>query len=625
MTTEAARRLLVTAGPGYGKSALLEELRPEGGVVISAADLVAEPTIAHPAWIGVDDFDAISPRDQDLLLRRLDGWPGTRQVIAAGSPIGPMPVSRNPFVDRDATDLALTPYAIARLLADENGSADVEAAQRVADLTAGWPMLVRFAADALRRDPQADLVAALTSGPAASWLGCAVLAELPDLVRGTLHTIAAVDPGAPVTQHACDAVADALGRPPIPDLARALCRAGLLVPQRRVGPDPELIMVPALALLLRRDGGGRGSAVGPAVAAAYQSDRKWLAAAQSYALAGVPDQVAVMIDQHGEDMLRCGGAGALVRLVDEVLGPSLETYPDRLRLTYADGLRMTGDPSGARRAFAPLVAAAEASGWSPGLACRVANLDYLGGQFEDALAVLDRCDEPAAPGSGADVPIDEEVVDWWATRVHVLAVLGRTADARAAVTRCLDAAERLGRPRPLAVAHLAAARCRRGTAKDLHHEQVLHYAAQTDDLMTATRALAARTVQHLADARYDLARSSGEEAVRMGRLCSPPGLRAAMLHNLGEALARTGALDEARWHLDCAVALARRLGPARAASGWSAWPTWTGWSGRPSGASPVIPRPPSSPVAPATSKYSSRRSAVEPSSARGDRPPRVRT
>ena len=94
MTTEAARRLLVTAGPGYGKSALLEELRPEGGVVISAADLVAEPTIAHPAWIGVDDFDAISPRDQDLLLRRLDGWSGTRQVIAAGSPIGPMPVSR---------------------------------------------------------------------------------------------------------------------------------------------------------------------------------------------------------------------------------------------------------------------------------------------------------------------------------------------------------------------------------------------------------------------------------------------------------------------------------------------------------------------------------------------------
>ena len=51
----------------------------------------------------------------------------------------------------------------------------------------------------------------------------------------------------------------------------------------------------------------------------------------------------------------------------------------------------------------------------------------------------------------------------------------------------------------------------------------------------------------------------------MARLSSPPGLQAAALHNLGEALARTGELEEALWHLECSVAICRRLGPARAA------------------------------------------------------------
>jgi tetratricopeptide (TPR) repeat protein len=71
----------------------------------------------------------------------------------------------------------------------------------------------------------------------------------------------------------------------------------------------------------------------------------------------------------------------------------------------------------------------------------------------------------------------------------------------------------------------------------------------------------------LAAARYDQACVSAREAVRMARLCSPPGLQAAALHNLGDALARSGELDEALWHLECSVALCRRLGPARAALG----------------------------------------------------------
>ena len=76
--------------------------------------------------------------------------------------------------ERDAADLALTPYEIARLLADESGVTDPEAALRVADLTAGWPTLVRFAGDALGRDAHVDLATAMTApgAPAADWIRC---------------------------------------------------------------------------------------------------------------------------------------------------------------------------------------------------------------------------------------------------------------------------------------------------------------------------------------------------------------------------------------------------------------------------------------------------------------------
>ena len=55
--------------------------------------------------------------------------------------------------------------------------------------------------------------------------------------------------------------------------------------------------------------------------------------------------------------------------------------------------------------------------------------------------------------------------------------------------------------------------------------------------------------------------------MRLAELSSPPGLRAVALHNLAEALARTGEFSEARWCLERSIAICRRLGPARAALG----------------------------------------------------------
>ena len=274
---------------------------------------------------------------------------------------------------------------------------------------------------------------------------------------------------------------------------------------------------------------------------------------------------------------------------------------------------MSGDPTRARRAFAPLVARADDAGWTPGLAARVASLHYMCGEFESALDVLDRCSDLSDPGAAP--PDGEELVDWWACRVHVLAMLGRPRrrrpPRRGVSTPPSDSATHArseSRTSP-------SARTCRGTLKDLHHDQALGYAAQADDVVTATRALAAHTCRLLAAARYDQACVSAREAARMARLSCPPGLQAAALHNLGEALARTGELDEALWHLECSVALCRRLGPARAALGLvGTSPTSTGRWGTRSRAAPPTPRRPSSPAAPATCRCSCRRCRVRPCS-----------
>ncbi len=71
----------------------------------------------------------------------------------------------------------------------------------------------------------------------------------------------------------------------------------------------------------------------------------------------------------------------------------------------------------------------------------------------------------------------------------------------------------------------------------------------------------------LSSARYTEAVEVAREAVRATELARPTGSLIASLHNLGEALTRVGEFHEARWHLERAVAISRRLGPNRIAAG----------------------------------------------------------
>jgi DNA-binding SARP family transcriptional activator len=560
-------RLLITAGAGYGKSDLLESQCPADGIVVSTLAVVSGGLPGGVSWIGLDDFHRVAVDEQARLMELLGARPEVGFAIASQTPFSAA-IRRCPpgrVSERDATDLALTPYAIARLLVDEYEVTDPEAGLRVAELTSGWPALVHFCGDVLSRDNQADLASAMTvsHAAAAEWIRVNVLERLSGDAREVLAAVAAVDITSPLSQRVCDVVLGELGRDASPDLVRDLLQIGVLVPRRRLGRTTEVVIVRAVALAVRAESDEQPTRdVLTAVARAYTTERAWLPAARAYAVAGDREAATRLIGERGQDMLRRGDAGAFVSLVDNVV-PDLADQSDLLRRTYADALRMAGDPARARQAFAPLMTDAETAGWGPGLATRVASLHYLRGEFQAALEALDRY----APCPDDEQSDSIDVVDWLACRAHVLVMIGRPEDARLVAGRCHQIAEHLGIAYAQGVAHLALARASRGAVMDLHFEQAVRFATDADDAVTATRALQAQTSVLLAAARYRQAAFSAGEAAQMARLCCPPGLQAAALHNLGEALARTGGFDEALWHLECSVAVCRRLGPARAALG----------------------------------------------------------
>jgi DNA-binding SARP family transcriptional activator len=186
-------------------------------------------------------------------------------------------------------------------------------------------------------------------------------------------------------------------------------------------------------------------------------------------------------------------------------------------------------------------------------------VQYMLGDHEAALEVLDRVTTPDG--------LARDVVEWHACRAQVLASVGRDEEATAAATTALRIAETADDPWALPAAHLAVARCSTGSRKEAHLERATTAAAAVGDVVAAARAVTNRTHLLLAAARYAEAVPVAREAVRLTSLVSPPGIQVSALHNLGEALAAVGELDEAAWQLRRSLTLSRALGPGRSATG----------------------------------------------------------
>lgn len=621
------QHVVVVAGAGWGKTAHLEQRRPRGGVLLSARQALAEGLPAAP-WVGIDDLHHLTRDEQVPLARLVARTSGSSVTLTSRLPLDQAVIAAlpGPLLMRGPDDLALDPYAVGVLLARDHGVADPEVAVSVARLTAGWPTLVHLAGDALARDAAADVERSLTdpNGPGADWLQRAALEPETAAQRWLLTQVAGLGS---VTQALCDALAARAGLPVhrVRGLVDRWHRTGLLVTQRRVA-RADRVVVPALETVLigLRCAAADPGRVGPrraerpvdgirlpdrernAVAAEVLThEGAWLPAATAHLAAGDASAAARLVVTRGEQMLRLGDTARLADLIDQLLaaaGAVEGGERDRLRRLGAEALRRAGDLAGAGRLLAELSDQADREGWDLDLSVRVAQWHYTRGEFDDALAVLDRAvtagcrvdhgshrldltasagHQPAGhelgarelgvadlAGAGCGSPThDEALVDWLACRVHVLAVLGNLNAATPFAGLAVQLAERSGAHRLSGVAHLAAARVTHGELKEAHHEAALEAACRGGDAATAARVLAAQTHLLLASARYAEAAPVAREAARLADLVSPTGLRVAALHNLAEALCRTGSYDEAAWVLRRSIVFCRRLGPARTALG----------------------------------------------------------
>ncbi|MGV1007364.1 MAG: BTAD domain-containing putative transcriptional regulator [Dermatophilaceae bacterium] len=550
-------RVVLVAAAGYGKSSALEAERPSEGLLLRAAELLGRPVPSTP-WLGIDDVEDLTSTQQRRLLEQLAAVPAHVPVaVASRTPIDASRL-RGPLVHRDATHLALDGYGTAKVLAEEYGVVDPDAAATVQRLTDGWPALVHLAGDTLAYHPHVDLADALARPGCATaeWVESAVLGPLGEPSRTVLGLLADLGPATPGITALLDRHT---GRHDLTAAVHQLRAVGLVRAHRRLGTVELLTPVPLVAEVLRR--GDAHEEPDPvllrAAAERFEADGLPFQAALVCARAADAAALAALLIRKGEQMLWQGYATGVVELFERL--PGLAAHA-AARRTLADAHRMAGDQAAALREFGPLLERTGGRGWDPGLASRVAMVHYARGESHQALTALDRAD-PSAIGT------DQDSVDWLAGRVHVLVTRGQAQYARDLAGDTVCAAERNGDPRAVAAAHTAMARASVGSRKDAHHDLALRAAAQAGDVLIAVHALVNHSCRLLTAARYTEACAVSREAVRLAELGSPPGRYAVALHNLGQALMRVGDHAQASWQMQRAVAVFGRLGPGRSSMG----------------------------------------------------------
>ncbi|MGL5827393.1 MAG: BTAD domain-containing putative transcriptional regulator, partial [Nocardioides sp.] len=433
-----------------------------------------------------------------------------------------------------------------------HGVDDPEAVAVVAELTAGWPALVHYCADAISRQgtPAAHLLDRLR--PSGSDCAEFVLDQvMPSLSAAALDVVrelaALAELDAPLTPE--------LSEHREADSAFAeLSRVGLLVVPRpgRGAADGVLRMVPLIAAVVSDRNRAAGLDLRRA-AERLDAAGHHLAAARAWAAAGDHDRANRYAARHGARILARGGARALIRLLDADSEVAAE------RLVRADALRLCGDPVGAMDVLRTLLPA-DAVSIPAGLAWRIGMVHFQRGQYADAIAACRRRQRLAARGTIAEVAGAMAL----ACQASALSMLGRLDEGAPIAKQALDVAEGTGDPGAIASAHLAAAGYAPGAREADHLGTALAAAERAADQPLLVRVLVNQVYVLLRGLRFAEAAEVAERAIRLGE-GSPPGRLVVALHNLGEARMRLGDYHGADLAFARSLALARRSGLHRTA------------------------------------------------------------
>ncbi|MFI7552767.1 BTAD domain-containing putative transcriptional regulator [Micromonospora sediminimaris] len=554
---------LVVAAAGYGKTTALRRLFPGPTVRWQRecdVDALLRGELAELATgatqLVLDGLPAMSERTEQALLHAIAGLPdGVRLALSSRWPVGCAASSwltRMVPAQLRPAELSLTTDQVDEVLHTEYGLTAPALAQRVHEITAGWPALVRLVAETLVAEgvPAGPLLPAVTEpgGLVTGYLAEEVLGPLPEDVRQLLHEVADL---APVTAGVC-AVA---GHPAAgPQLGRLL-RTGLLT---RVGTDPDTgpRVVPVIAAVAGHDRPPvtRGTLL--RAATWYRDHGPARAAAFTFRLGGDDAALAAVLDEHGDRMIAAGWPGAIAELVTTLPAP-LRTR--RLRLLAGDALRTAGDVAAAARAYQE-VAAAEPR-WEPGIAWRMGLIHYLRGDQPRALADFARGDE--APGC----PTDQAMLLAWTA-----AATARSGDAAAGVEhawRAYRRAAETGRDSALATAHVSLALCLGLTGDQVggeeHYRLALGIAERTGDLVLLARILVNQSYHLVEQARYPAALAAAQQAAGHAEAAGHANLYAMAAGTEADMLAMLGRYDDAAARYAQVLARHQRMGSRRCA------------------------------------------------------------
>lgn len=604
------RRLtVVTAGPGYGKSSLLAAWAGETGsawytltetdrTLASFARGLVEGLRGRLPWLaaelapGLGVAPAVDERTRAeslaaLLCERLEQAGGStllvlddvqeleegsasarlletlcRQAPAAfhlvlASRSGPpFPIERlrgrGQVAELDASMLAFGEEEVEQLLASTLGSAGLAA--DVYALTAGWPVGVRLALEALRGasvEERPRILAGLNrpGGSLFRYLAGEVLAAEPTGVRELLRLIAHFDR---VTPELCAA----LGVRGAEEKLVGLARRGFFV--RAEGGDERWFSVHALVREFIQE---RWPLTAERERSLYRRASRW------YEARGSRD-AAVRLAQAGADrgelsrLLLAHGVELLARgSIDEIeqaaaLLPSGERSPS-LDVVAGEALALRGRWEEALDCYERALGGAET--YPPGLAWRIGRIHFDRGHPGRALAVY------AQSRVDGSEPAEEALVHVGTAAAELSrGSLGRSA---AAAEHALAAAAASAAPRALAAAHniamVVAIRRDPSQAED-HYRHGLHAATEAGDVLQEIR-LRSNYVAYLKEqGSLERALAELDPAVRLAELAGVPLALAFALLKRGEVHFSLGELDLAIADFESARSLYARMGSNRA-------------------------------------------------------------
>jgi ATP/maltotriose-dependent transcriptional regulator MalT/DNA-binding SARP family transcriptional activator len=504
----------------------------------------------------LDDVHVIG--GQDASARLLEGLcrqlPPTARLVLSGRRQPPFAVRRlrdgGQLVELTAADLAFTPDEVTALVGG-TGPRDSGAA-RIHRATGGWPIAVRLAVEAARHghvtDPGQREAA---PGPLLDHLASAVVDREPRRTRELVRVAALFDRFRPE-------LLVALGHPSAPAIVADLAGRGLFVEELPSAPG-WFGLLPLAKEFVR----SRMPVENWELRELYDAAARWFNAndhldAALAALAELGDlgRIQRLLDERADDVLRQGGADAMVAAV-RLVPPGAR---DRRTWQLAgEAYQVRGDWECALDCLYRTVVSGQKM--VPAVAWRIAWAHYLSGATAKALHTCRQC-----VLDGAD-PVSESLLLSCAASAQW--ARGALHACRSAATRAMALARDCGDDDALAAAHTVLAMLAAATGDQArlseHNRAGLRHAERAGDVLSVIRIRSNRASHLIEEGDYHGALAELEVALPLADLTGFTTYRAFCLNNRGEARLGLGQLDEATADLVAARNAFTAIGSSHAA------------------------------------------------------------